>query len=210
MLQIGISVSKKLMGYLWSHSQQVVFWFSVHSASDPDVTVCEFGMVTKVIKKTEALCHPLLLSGPVYLQPLFGVFALPFLSLPSPPPSASLCWRSVHLMPLFSPLPDFHPTLHPSLLHLTSLSYYFSSSRSLEVWRYIEPPWLLSCGPSSILQQPLTEPLFWCPGQWFGNWSVVMPCASPEMPSWTTLSKDAPIPALPSLCTQPCFLSSKL
>lgn len=133
----------------------------------------------------------------------------PFSLSPLPPPSASLRWRSVHLMPLFSPLPNSLPTLHPSLLHLTSLSSHFSSSWHLEFWRYIEPPWLLSCGPSSILQQPLTEPLFWCPGQWFGNWSVVMPCASPEVPSWTTLSKDAPIPALPSLCTQPCFLSSK-
>ena len=72
------------MGYLWSHSQQVVFWFSVHSASDPDVTVCEFGMVTKVIKKTEALCHPLLLSGPVFICSHFLVYSLSLFSL-SPP-----------------------------------------------------------------------------------------------------------------------------
>ena len=188
----------------------MVFWFLVHSASYPDVTLCEFRVVIKVIKKTEALCHPPPEWSLLYLLPLLGVFTLPSPSLTSHPPSASSCWRPVHLMPLFGPLPDSHPSpflpphgtlrfFHEAFhLHGTLKSGGTLNPMVTRLWSFFHLP------------QLLTEPLFWCPGQWFGNWSMVEPCASPEMPSWTTLSKDAPISALPSLCTQPCFLSSKL
>ena len=140
----------------------MVFWFLVHSARDPDVTLCEFRVVIKVIKKTEALCHPPPEWSLLYLLPLlvYSLFSFSF-SLSHLPPT--FCFLMLAVCPPDATLwpPAWFPPLSippASSWRLEVLSWSLSSSWNLEVRRHLEPH-----GYSAVVLLPSSAAAHWAP-----------------------------------------------